>query len=560
MKKMLIILTIAIILLSSCKDPFDLEDNKKTLDKNKSLDFIEIFNSNHIYSNNFNLRQTIVIKSQNELEDFLSKMTNNVIPKPNFPTTNFNDKMLLGIVFTSQPSGSNKLKITSVNMVEGVIEVSSELNIPGFGTDDIGYPVVFVEIDKYNENVKFLETKIIRQSVLNLENLYGKNWELTKIVKPDGSKIDPNSYKSAETNWTLVDLEPFTIKFNKDSHLEGKSNCNDYMAQYTIKGDSLSITNFTNTEVACPLSDLYLSILMNYAIKIDYSSSDLLVITSKLNNGEIYTFHYNLYVPKENYKLDGTKWKFVAWSTDGGISFTNGSYIDRNGDEIEIGSKQFTLQFSENKVSGLADCESFETNYAINYDNKSLSINKIVMKNDCGFNDSYYVMLSNSKYFNYKIQKPTNQLILYSQDKSLAMLFQPVDKIKTTQFDLKLDTEYLLEGYGHYYDEYYINYQGSFSEQKIVFNQKNSITGNCECNNISGTYNIKSSVGDIDFDISLLTENICQNEIDADFKYKFTIFLNKATNYFISKDGRLIHFYFESNDPNELNYIYFFKK
>lgn len=560
MKKILILLTIAITLFSSCKDPFDLEDNKKTLDKNKSLDFVEIFNSNHIYSNNFNQRQTIVIKSQDELEDFLSKMTNNVIPKPDFPTTDFNDKMLLGIVFTSQPSGSNKLRITAVNMVEGVIEVSSELYIPGIGTDDIGYPVVFVEIDKYNENVKFLETKIIKQSVLNLEDLYGKNWELTKIIKPDGSIINPNSYRSAETNWTLVDLEPFTIKFNKDSHLEGKSNCNDYMAQYTIKGDSLSINNFTNTEVACPLSDLYISILANYAIKIDYSNPEKLIITSKLNNGDIYTFHYNFYVPEEIYKLDGTKWKFVAWSTDGGVSFSNGSYNDKNGDKIEIASKQFTLQFNSDKISGIADCENFESAYTINYDNKSLNINKMVMKTDCGFNDAYYVMLANSKYFNYKIQKPTNQLILYSQDKSLAMLFQPVNKVKTNQFDLKLDTEYILEGYGHYYDEYSVNFKGSFSEQKIIFNQNKSISGNCECNNISGTFNIKSSAGDIDLDISLLTENACQNEIDPDFKYKFTTFLNKATNYFTSSDGRLIHLYFESNDPEELNYIFFFRK
>ena len=64
----------------------------------------------------------------------------------------------------------------------GTIEVNSELFIPLIGTDDIGYPVVFIEIDRYNNEVKFLETIIKRETTQN-NDLLGKTWKLKYTKK-----------------------------------------------------------------------------------------------------------------------------------------------------------------------------------------------------------------------------------------------------------------------------------------------------------------------------------------------------------------------------------------
>lgn len=552
MKTISLMTIILFIFLNSCQDPFWLEEKKKKNEKDKTLEFKEIFNSNHHYHNELSSRMTFVAKSKEEENEIYEHVSWLLAIPQQFPEIDYDSKMLLCIVLPPQSSGSYELKVTDVVLKSERIEVSSELRIQEIATTDIGYPIVFVEVDKYDYEVEFLETKVVQQT-LDLSNLINNYYELESMIDKDGEVVDPNFYRRADSQWQRVDLEPFTIRFDENNKLSGLSNCNNYNGDYEINNSELKINNLSFTEVACPFSDLYHTLLI-YAVKIDYSDPDRLIIYSKINNDN-YVLNYQKFNPEEKYDLKNTRWKFIAWSDNGGEEFNQGTFINNNGDEEYFSQSQFYIVFGKDKAQGNANCETFVTNYNYNVFENTLNFNKVFINSNCGGEETFIELLNSSTSFKYK----NNSIILYNQDKSKAMLFEREYPIKSNEFIIFTDTEYFLEAYGHYYDEYYIDYDGSFSSQSLFLNSDNSVSGSVECNDYIGDYQ-KIQLGEINFNVNLVTDDVCQNEYKPNFKYDYINFFNNVTNYFTRNEGKFLHIYFESSNPEELNYMMFVKQ
>lgn len=419
MKKIYYLVLLLSLAFYSCKDPDDLEDKKKITDKTFNMEFIEVLNTNSRFQHKFETRNTFVIKTKAEETDLFSNHLFDMTMPPTsaLPEIDYENKMLLCIVYPMQTSGSNKLTITDVKMVEGIIEVSSELFVPGIGTDDIGMPVVFVEVDKYDNEVEFLPTKEIFAPVY--ENLFDKLWELSCILDGEGNTIDPNKYKNEETNGDEIKLNPFTIMFKDDNTFSGMSNCNNYGGNYSIIDSNLSISELWSTEVACPLSDFY-QILLNNAVAIKYSSQKLLTITSKYGN-KTYTMCY--FYTKEGFEnnLSGTNWILESYSIDGGISFNN-SYKNEKNETIKFLDDKYTLEFTQDRVKGDANCSNYETHYYV-YPSNLISLASFWMLLECGYNHDFFILILSSNSYEFE-EGSIRKLKLFDESKNKIVVFR----------------------------------------------------------------------------------------------------------------------------------------
>lgn len=545
MKNAILIFATIVFIVSACKDPFWLEDNKKTDHKNRTLEYLVIYNSNHIYANDFNERKTLIAKSQEELDKFLVKMTPSVTPLPEIKDVDFENKMVLGIAMPPQSSGSNRLKISSVKMVGGTIEISSQLTIPNIGTDDIGYPMYLIELDKHSEPVKFLETEIIREGDMDLSILFNNHWELSNIVDENGNVIDPNKYKDEMTNNEEIDLNPFTIQFKDDYTFSGYSNCNNYGGSYSINGSDLSIQELWTTEAACALSDFYQT-LLNNAVSIDYSAQKYIIITS-VYQGITYQMNFFHFIPENENELDGSQWIFESFSTDGGITF-NDSYINEDNENINFMEDIYTLNFNNRLLNGKANCTEFNTNYKI-FEGNVLTIESFNIDQSCGFNDIYNTLLLQSK--SYEIYYGgIDRLRLYSEDKNTIMVFQYNYGDKENK--LGRNKEYILDKIG------YVNLENNRIEKLISVDDKNitfsttndyKYSGNGICNEYFGNfYNYNNTYGGMTVDFGS-TKVYCGDE----FEQKYFSAISNVTNY-SEEGGRLKLF---SYKDLEYNYLVF---
>lgn len=549
MKNAILLLTVFAVLVTACKDPFWLEDNKKSEDKVRTLDYLVVYNSNHNYQNSFNDRETFVLKSQSELDEFLSQLTPTTIPTPEMKEIDFNDKMLIGIALPAQSSGSHRLRITDLKMVGGVIEVSSQLTIPNIGTDDIGYPMFIVEVDKHSEEVKFLETEIIREGDMDLSYLLNKHWELSNIVEENGNIINPNKYNGQGTNGQEIDLDPFTIQFKDDYSFSGHSNCNNYGGEFSLSGSELSILELWSTEAACPLSDFYQTLLRN-AVSIDYSAQKYITITSEYN-GKQYILNYFHFIPELDNLLEGSEWIFESYSTDGGITFED-YYIDENGEKRYYGESLITLNFANGSAFGTAVCEDYSTIYTTNPSNQSISINPYQSNVNCSINLFYLGMLAKST--RYEIQfGGIDRLILYDNTKNVIMVFQY--QYGQNENILTRNQEYTLFRIG------YINPENNRIEKQISAEDKGitiktfsnyEFSGKGVCNDYTGKfYNHNSSNGLVNVSFTNVIVD-CPDEFET--TYRSAMF--NVTNY--SVDGEFLRLF--SYKPLEYNYLVFKRK
>jgi hypothetical protein len=208
-----------IIQLSSCKLPE--EEIEKEI--NYDLDYKEVFNSRHAFGYDIQERMEVIITSKEEEEAFLNSMTINVTPFE-FPEIDYENKMLIGIVYPQQGSGSNILSIPQVKVENGIIKVYSEMFIPMIGTDDIGYPVIFGEINKTDLEINFKETKVINEAQ-NFEQISGK-WSFVSAYKVNENgdildEIDALSIKDGG-------IPTFEINY---SEVNGTGVCNTFGAE-----------------------------------------------------------------------------------------------------------------------------------------------------------------------------------------------------------------------------------------------------------------------------------------------------------------------------------------
>lgn len=542
MKNVIFLLTILAVISSGCKDPFGLEDNKKAKDKNRNLEFVEIFNSNHIYQNDFTERQTVVIKSQAELDEFLSTMTNLMFPNPDFPQVDFSEKMLFGIVLHAQSSGSYKLSITSVNMVDEVIEVSSELYIPSIGTDDIGYPIVFVELDRFDNEVKFLPTKEIKETNSE-ENFRNKTWKLKYTKNPNGSITDPEFYREADSQWNRVFLEPFTINFREDNTVNGMSNCNNWGAIFYINNDSISIFEMFSTEAACPYSDKYQTLLVN-AIKISYSLDSLYI--QSIINEEVYTLVYYYFNPQVENIIPRSAWRLSDYSEDGGVIYSSG--FNDNGNEIYFVEHDFSLMFDNGFVTGNAKCEYIESLYTLDLFNKGISFTGFKNNgNDCAFKNEYITLLNKISSYDLKLGN-LNMLTLYDNQKKNILRF-------TKDFTLEhkwlaLDITFELESVATIssLNEVINLTEINNDNYTIKTNPNYTFSGSGDCNTFNGNFINYNDFGETN--VILETTKVNCN----DFENNFLDCLS-STTHFKWNDEKLILYNYKKD--KEFNYLVF---
>ncbi len=546
MKKLLYLTILLAFIVVSCDDPTDLEDKKKITDKSFTMEFKEILNTNSRFQYKFEVRQTYVLKSK---EDENSLFTNHIFDmtmpaSAALPEIDYENKMLLCIVYPMQSSGSNKLTITDVKMNEGIIEVNSELFVPGIGTDDIGMPVVFVEVDKYDNEVKFLPTNEIFGATNN-DDLLGKTWKLKYTKNPDGSTTDPEFYMDADSQWQRVVLDPFTINFNENNTANGKSNCNTWNGKYSINGNDIEFTELSNTEAACPYSDKFYFLLYN-SNKITYTA-DSVYIQSELQNKK-YTLVFYDFNPQIENKIPKSAWKLESWSEDGGLTY-QGGYYD-NGTFVDFVEHNWTMKFNNGTVDINARCESFETNYTLDLSNSSIAFNKITSNgSDCGFNDKYINAINNSNTYELLIGA-LDRLILYDSQKKIMLRF--VQDYSVHSMVLSSNRKFILESVATINKSLSLSNITNVENNNIKLEIKNnfSFVGPSYCNDYYGNFIAYNNLGEtsMEFQANLVA---CSNQ---QLENNYFNCLNSVTN-FKWEDEKLILYHLE--EGKEFNYLVF---
>jgi len=544
MKKLLYLTLLLAFIVVSCDDPNDLEDKKKITDKSFTMEFKEIFNTNSRFQYKFEVRQTYVLKSK---EDENSLFTNHIFDmtmpaSAALPEIDYENKMLLCIVYPMQSSGSNKLTITDVKMNEGIIEVNSELFVPGIGTDDIGMPVVFVEVDKYDNEVKFLPTNEIFGATNN-DDLLGKTWKLKYTKNPNGTTTEPEFYREADSQWKRVILDPFTINFNSDNTVNGKSNCNTWDGKYIINGNNIEFTELSSTEAACAYSDKFQSLLINSTI-ITYTA-DSVYIQSEINN-EKYKMVFFYFNPQIENNIPRTAWRLSAWSEDGGLTY-NGGYND-NGTFVDLMAHYWTLNFNNGIAFGGARCENFETIYTLDLKNANIAFNSISSDgSDCSFNQKYFELLNNSTSYDYRHSTP-DRLTLYDAQRKTVLRFY---------YDFTVQSRWLA-GNNNFVLQSIATIDKSSNVSNVIDVEKEdlklktnsdfSFSGNGECNTFMGNFFNYNDVGETN--ARIVPTKIACSSLEENYFHCLN-----STTHFKWENENLILFNYE--DGKEFNYLVF---
>ena len=182
----------------------------------------------------------------------------------------------------------------------------------------------------------------------------GKTWYWLGTELSDGTKID------------VGDPTLYTIQFNADGTLNGKADCNQYNAAYTVEGESLTITMGASTLAACPpdsQSDDFLKELSQVASYIMQDSSLNLALaqddgTMGFSEEPVAPVMAPIYADQP---LVDKMWQWLR------LEMSDGSVT------TVPNPSAYTIMFnSDGTMNGQADCNSFSGSYTV--DGASLSI------------------------------------------------------------------------------------------------------------------------------------------------------------------------------------------
>ena len=242
-----------------------------------------------------------VIRTKEEADKFVEKYPTNAydaagnLVRMKLPEINFDKEMMLVVHAGVQSSGSNKLAIEKVAMMNGAIHVYSVLTIPEIGTDDIGYPVHIVAIPKYKNEVIFEPTRIERiktdddNTDPNKANEFvNTSWQLYSWTNASGetTKFADIQFIKEEPTFTP---ENYTINFISPMNFFGKAGCNDFKGIYKADNGYMGIGDFGSTKVNCFMSSEYMQGIVG-AYKYRFIDKTTLEIVSNDTNMNVMTF------------------------------------------------------------------------------------------------------------------------------------------------------------------------------------------------------------------------------------------------------------------------------
>lgn len=104
--------------------------------------------------------ETLVIRSKADEERFLKSHL--FAGEPSFPKVDYAKKIVLGVVLGPQHTGAIRVSITRIEECGKSLLVHSVRTVPppnAFVTEDIGYPVSLVSIEKTEKPVAFAPTE-----------------------------------------------------------------------------------------------------------------------------------------------------------------------------------------------------------------------------------------------------------------------------------------------------------------------------------------------------------------------------------------------------------------
>ncbi len=244
----------------------------------------------------------LVLRSQAEADKFVKSYNTNIYDRDGkpfgikLPNIDFNKEMILVLHSGTQSSGSNKLSIEKVVMMNGVINVYSVLSIPEIGTEDIGYPVHIVSIPKYDSQVVFEPTRIEKLSGnpdddsnnYPANDLMNSKWELYSWTNLAGEtlKFQDIQFFQEEPFFTP---ENFFIDFISNMTLVGKAGCNDFKAFYKVDSGYMGIGDLGSTYMHCFMTSDFLT-AVGGAYKYELINKTTLHIISSDSNMNVMVF------------------------------------------------------------------------------------------------------------------------------------------------------------------------------------------------------------------------------------------------------------------------------
>ncbi len=244
-----------------------------------------------------------VLRTKDELDKFVKTYPTNSYDAAGraitlkIPAVNFDKEMILVVHEGMQSSGSNKLAVEKVAMMNGVIYVYSVLYIPEIGTDDIGYPVHIVAIPKYDNKVVFEPTRIEKiKSDNNDDNtdpaitndLMNTKWQLYSWTNSNGETTKFADIQFIKEEPSFIP-ENYTIEFFSAMNFYGKAGCNEFKGIYKADNGYMGIGNIGQTKVNCFMSSEYITAIVG-AYKYRYIDRSTLEIVSNDKNMNVMTF------------------------------------------------------------------------------------------------------------------------------------------------------------------------------------------------------------------------------------------------------------------------------
>jgi heat shock protein HslJ len=241
-----------------------------------NLEFVTIFKKSHgIVSENKIFK---VIGSKQDESEFLSMVHSNMFDSlgREIPVSigeiNYEKEMVIVAHYGMSTSGSHFIEIPNLELVENEIIVNTNLYIPDIGTDDIGYPVHIIKLNKQTYPVKFSDTKEIRISSLQNEKLSNSEWKWTAYQEGETQAPIPVNYTNDKH---------YHLNFGNTGNGSGTTNCNKYYFEFTADENNIGISNMAITEIYCndDKEIKYVQALSkSYAYK--YQDNILLIYTS----------------------------------------------------------------------------------------------------------------------------------------------------------------------------------------------------------------------------------------------------------------------------------------
>lgn len=521
---------ILLLFLLSCEDPMNIADDSDLDSRIDGLElsFETIHQDNTTLTMN-NQRRFLVFKSREEENNFF-----NEFPIQNSPwnlAIDYENEMVIGIAMEPQAHGGVHFSIDSLRDENSKILVYSSLHISQFGPTIQTYPVHFIKLNKYDNEVIFKDITIIDDSNnLPLENT---EWELLSFTTSFG---DEYTRENADIYFgDEVDFSEAYIEFDDDEEFSGQAFCNEMVndgdGYYRVinPGSRLEL-KFSATEIACAGTVEFQEALYN---SINYFADENFLTINCDSEITSLKFTRKRETPTNNYSLKNTKWKLSYWIDDNGIKRTdvNGNYnfgpqVDRLDHILEIGNSGFRILENFNILEG-----------KIEYDDRFI---EFLVQEKTGIDTDF------SEYF---LNAISNTEIYTSSEDSLEIICDnsPVNKLVFERYEIGEITSNI---YGEWQlvlmikDGEFVNVppRGIGDNRNSIWmylGEDGSINGKAVCNQFSGEF--------MHGNFTFRTKPLASTKAMCPPSSEFIETLSGAINFSISEDGLGLVLYSDSD-------------